>query len=110
MYRLDIKPMSVNEAWKGRRFKTDKYKKYRRDLLFILPNNINTPKERLMLMIEAGLSNKGADIDNVAKPFIDVLQEKYQFNDNQIYCLAMFKTDVKKGDEFINFKICEYQK
>ena len=36
--RIDIKPMSVNEAWKGRRFKTDKYKGFEKEMLLKLPN------------------------------------------------------------------------
>ncbi|MCP4481352.1 MAG: hypothetical protein GY817_00790 [bacterium] len=38
--RLPIKPLSVNECWKGRHFKTEKYKKYKKydkDLQFLLP-------------------------------------------------------------------------
>jgi len=31
--RVDIKPLSVNEAWRGRRFKTPEYRKYERDIL-----------------------------------------------------------------------------
>ena len=37
MMRLDIKPLSVNRCWKGKRFKTKEYKRYERDCLLILP-------------------------------------------------------------------------
>jgi len=35
--QIKINPLSVNSAWKGRRFKTDEYKKYESDVLFLLP-------------------------------------------------------------------------
>jgi Holliday junction resolvase RusA-like endonuclease len=71
--RIEIKPLSVNECWQGKRFKTPKYKAYETELLWMLPKLplITTPIE---LEIIVGIS-KNADIDNIAKPFIDVLQK-----------------------------------
>ena len=37
---LNIKPMSVNEAWQGKRFKTNEYKQYEKSC-FILLNHYN---------------------------------------------------------------------
>lgn len=102
--RLDIKPLSVNEAWRGRRFKTDKYKKYERDILSILPP-MKVPEGKLAIAIEFGFSSKNADVDNPVKCFIDCLQKKYGFNDRNIYVLAIQKQDVKKGAEYIEFEI-----
>ena len=104
--KINIKPLSVNDAWKGRRFKTDKYKKYQRDLLRFLPK-LNIPDGNLQLEITAGFSNKGSDLDNIAKNFIDCLSKKYGFNDNRIYRLILNKKIVKKGDEYIDFEIRE---
>jgi len=50
LHKLDIKPLSVNEAWRGRRFKTPKYSKYISDLLFILPK-IDIPEGYLTKII-----------------------------------------------------------
>jgi len=107
MNRIDIKPLSVNEVWKGKRFKTVKYKNYEKKLLFILPR-IMMPEDKLSLTFLIGFSNSGADIDNVLKPFIDVLQKKYRFDDNRIYRILIEKTIVKKGAEFIEFSISRY--
>lgn len=63
------------------------------------------PEGNLWLTIWIGVSNRGFDVDNCAKPFIDILQKKYEFNDNRIYVLHVMKEIVKKGDEFIEFKI-----
>ena len=106
--RVNIKPLSVNEAWKGRRFKTDKYKRYQRDVMLMLrPMQIPPAPARLAISITVGYSNAKADLDNVAKPFIDILQKKYGFNDSRIYRLTLVKEVVKKGAEFIEFDITE---
>lgn len=103
--RIDVKPLSVNESWKGRRFKTDKYKRYE-SLVYLLLPNVSIPKDcKLKLIIEAGFSSKGSDLDNVIKPFQDILQKRYKFNDSQIYEIAARKVIVKKGSEYIDFKL-----
>lgn len=63
------------------------------------------PDGPLYLKIVFGFSNKASDIDNPVKPFIDILQKKYKFNDKRIYCLQVDKKDVKKGEEYIYFRI-----
>jgi Holliday junction resolvase RusA-like endonuclease len=98
--KLKYKPLSVNDCWKGQRFKTDKYKKYERDLLFMLPNLV-VQNGKLKLDIQLGVSSKSADIDNPIKPLLDILQKKYGFNDKDIYELRITKEDVLKGNEFI---------
>ena len=65
------------------------------------------PDGRLILTIEAGLSNRNADVDNVLKPFIDVLQKKYHFNDRMIYEMRIKKTIVKRGQEYLKWCIYE---
>lgn len=106
--RINIKPMSVNDVFKGRRFKTDKYISYQQAMLLLLPK-LNIPKGiKLELSIHVGFSSKGSDLDNICKPFQDILSKKYGFNDNQIYKLIMTKEIVPKNSEFIEFDIKEY--
>ena len=109
MIRIDIKPLSVNEVWKGKRFKSVKYMNYEKKLMFMLPR-IMLPEDELSLSFIVGFSNSGADIDNVLKPFIDVLQKKYRFDDKRIYRILIEKTIVPKGKEFIEFTISRYHK
>jgi Holliday junction resolvase RusA-like endonuclease len=52
-----------------------------------------------------GFSSKLSDIDNCLKTFIDCLVKKYGVDDRYIYELHVFKTLVKKGEEYIKFKI-----
>jgi len=106
--RVDIKPLSVNQAWKGRRFKTKAYDKYIRDVMCLL-KPLKVSDGEIELEITFGLSNRAADIDNPLKCFIDVLQKKYNFDDKMIYRLIVNKVITKKGSEFIEFKLKELQ-
>ena len=102
--KLNIKPLSVNQAFQGRRFKTKAYDKYIRDICMIL-QPLKVPGGKLELEITFGLSSRAADIDNPLKCFIDCLQKKYGFDDKMIYRLIVDKVIVKKGSEFIEFEI-----
>lgn len=105
MPRISIKPISVNECWRGgRRFKTAKYEAFKQEMMYLLPK-IKIPSNRLKLTIKWGLSNKNSDIDNPIKPFLDTIQEKYGFNDKIVFKLEVEKILVKKGKEFIDFKL-----
>jgi len=100
--RINIKPLSVNQVWQGKRFKTPTYKAYEKELLLKL-QPMEVPEGKLILYITFGLSSKNADWDNPIKPFQDVLQIKYGFNDRHVYKGVVEKVDVKKGEEFIEF-------
>ena len=104
MVRVTVKPLSVNEVWRGRRFKTPRYDSYEQELFYLLPK-LEIPQGKLEVKLVFGFSSKGADIDNPIKPFLDVLQKKYGFNDKMIYRRSVEKVDVKKGEEFIEFEI-----
>lgn len=100
----NIKPLSVNEAWQGKRFKTQVYKNYETELLFALPNK-KIPKPPYKITFEFGFSNKAADWDNPIKPLQDILQKKYNFNDKEVFKAELTKKIVKKGDEYFYVKI-----
>ncbi len=101
---IHIKPLSVNQCWQGKRFKTNKYKSYEKELMYKL-KPMDIPKGNLKVTLTFGLSSKLADIDNPVKAFIDVLQKRYKFNDRDIYEMRLKKIDVKKGKEFIEYDI-----
>ena len=101
---LKIKPLSVNDAWQGKRYKTQKYVNYERAVLFML-KKMEIPEGKLEINYKVGYSNTQSDIDNFVKPLTDILQKKYTFNDNRIYRMTIDKEIVKKGDEFIEFNI-----
>ena len=102
--KININPLSVNKAFKGRRFKTNEYTKYERDVMDLL-KPMDIPKGKLFVIICFGFSSKLKDIDNPVKLFIDILQKKYKFNDRDIFRLHLDKEIVSKGKEYIYFKI-----
>ena len=98
------KPLSVNAVWQGKRFKTAIYKDYERTLIYVLPKMV-IPKGKIKLKLVFGFSSKASDIDNPVKPFLDILQKRYGFNDKMIYKMEIEKKDVKKGEEFTEFSL-----
>ena len=101
---IKIKPLSINEAYRGPRYRTTAYNKYINDVSYQL-KKIALPVPPYSLSYEFGYSSKGSDIDNAVKPITDILQKRYGFNDNQVYELHVIKKIVKKGQEYIKFKI-----
>ena len=105
-HTLQIKPLSVNEAFKGRKFRTDKYDCFIHNMMLLLPKTISIPDDKnIKLAIEFGFSSKASDIDNCCKSFIDCLVKKYKVDDRYIYELRVVKKIVKKGQEYITFEI-----
>ena len=103
--RVNIKPLSVNQVWKGRRFKTPEYKVYSTAVSLLIPKKIIVPEGLLRVYYEFGLSSNGGDWDNGVKPLQDIISAKYGFNDNRIMEATVRKVIVKKGQEYISFKI-----
>ena len=102
--RVNVKPLSINKAFQGRRFKTPEYNAYEKEVLLKL-RPMKLPKPPYELQIEFGVSSPLADLDNFLKLFIDVLQKKYNFNDKLINKILAVKTKVNKGKEYIDFNI-----
>jgi Holliday junction resolvase RusA-like endonuclease len=96
---LKIKPLSVNKAWQGKRYKSPEYKKYEIQVLRMLPDI--EIKEFKRLKITYGFSNMMSDIDNPTKLVLDLLQKKYNVNDRDLIYLVLHKEKTKKGEEFI---------
>jgi hypothetical protein len=105
MNTIPIKPLSVNQAWQGKRFKTDSYKRYERDLMRILPKSVIIPEGPLCLRLEFGFSSAASDWDNPIKPFQDILQKKYNFDDKRVKLGVVAVQSVKRGAEYIKFSI-----
>lgn len=104
MVKIDIKPLSVNACWAGRRFKTQEYKQYEKDMFLLLPK-IKIPKPPYKVYYEFGFSSGASDLDNPIKPLQDILQKKYGFNDKHIHEMIAKRVKVKKGQEYLVFNI-----
>lgn len=104
MIRINIKPLSVNEAWQGRRFKTDKYIAYQKLVAYMLPK-IDIPNAPFEVFYKFGFSSASSDWDNPIKPLQDILASHYKFNDKQIKKATITTEMVKKGLEYFEFEI-----
>ena len=107
MIRIDIKPMSVNKAFKGRRFRSKEYDTYERSLMILLPQSKEKYQKEDMLRVEFvfGFSSRSSDLDNSIKQTLDILCKKYGFDDRQVWELEAFKKIVPKGKEYFEFRI-----
>ena len=60
--------------------------------------------------VEAGLSARQADLDNLFKPLLDTFQVIYdEFNDNKVYGISAKKCIVPKGQEYFSIRITEIE-
>ena len=101
---LFIKPLSVNEAWQGKRFKTPKYKKFETDCLWLM-NKESLPDAPYEFYYEFGFSSKLSDLLNPEKLITDIICKKYGIDDRYITRMVLEKRIVPKGGEYIRFKI-----
>ena len=109
-YKIPQKPLSVNEAWQGRRFASAAYKNFKRVtniLLNVLRPKMPPVKSILFAHYRWWVSNIGADTDNPVKPFQDVLFNHWNMksSDSHIHVLLIEKRKTKKGDEAIEFHV-----
>lgn len=104
MFILKVKPLSLNSAYRGRRFTTPELLSYKKQIHILSPR-IEIPEGKLLVRYVFGVSSKNSDGDNLIKVLQDALAEKYCFNDKIIYKWEVEKVDVKKGQEFVAFEI-----
>ena len=90
MARINIKPLSVNKAYRGRRFKSADYKNYTEELMLCL-DPVELPEGPLEAFYTWGVSNLRFDVDNACKPFQDVLCDFLGIDDSRIYKITMEK-------------------
>jgi Holliday junction resolvase RusA-like endonuclease len=90
--QINIKPLSVNRAWKGRRFKTPDYQSFESELGYQL-KKVKVPGHSIELILEFYLKNvKNSDADNFVKPIQDILVKNGVIEDDRfIYHLDVYK-------------------
>jgi len=114
MYRLNIKPFSVNRARSvraGRVISSKSKKEFQKKCLILL---IRIRKgsikiyPKMKLHCRWGMSYPEiSDWDNPMKPFQDLLAKRFDFDDNQIWFGSAEKIKSKKP--FIEFTLTEYR-
>ena len=104
---IDLKPLSVNKAWQGRRFKTEDYKNYERDCLYLLPKG-----KKIYGYIDVKYDFyikyfKTSDVGNFEKPLSDILVKSGIIEDDKfIKRLIIEKHESKK--QYIKITIREW--
>ena len=96
--KIDAKPLTVNRAWKGRRYKTPAYKTYERELFYLL-------KQHKLKKVEGWVEVKYilylkhyriSDLGNFEKPLSDILVKAGLIDDDRFIwkmTLEKFKSD-----------------
>jgi Holliday junction resolvase RusA-like endonuclease len=107
---IQIKPLSVNKCWLGKKRKSADYRRYEEAIASCIEDREPLwDKGRLTVSFIFGFSNNSADVDNPIKPLQDILQSVYKFNDKRIFRLLVEKVLVKKGEEFLSYSITPYK-
>jgi len=103
--KLDIKPLSINAAFQGRRFKTKVCKVYEQELWYKLPKKVMIYGE-VEIWFDFFLVNYAmTDISNLIKVTEDILVKKGYFQDDRkIIRMHISKTKSKKNMMAITIK------
>ena len=101
---FSIKPLSANKMWnrKGKTtFKSADYLQYQNDIRDeLIGTDWPFGSGQVSFNITAGLSNRGADLDNVIKPILDTYQGVYEdFNDNKVYSIGIREYESDQATE-----------
>jgi len=99
---IEAKALSVNECWLGRKFKTLRYIAYEKEILALLPRREKITGD-FALYILFGLEHLyKPDLDNFAKPLIDIMQKKGYFEDDR-YLMQLTLAKIYSTTNFIQF-------
>lgn len=110
LMELYVKPLSVNEVWQGRRYKTTKYKQYERDVLNLIKarciasstrEEFQMVRGQVSIILSFYVKNwKMCDVDNFVKPLLDIIVKAGLIEDDRLVMrLAMVKRPVANPAE-----------
>jgi len=93
---LETKPLSVNQVWRGHRFKTKAYKEYEEELLWLLKKykKVNGFVEVSYKLYLKYFST--SDVGNFEKPLSDILVKSEIIDDDRFIkriIMEKFKSD-----------------
>lgn len=109
---LPVSPLSVNKAWKGRRFKSDDYESFETEVCVMLPMAKEDPidGEVFVHYVYYIKNYGGADTSNLEKTLSDILVKRgYLKDDRYIRAIYQRKERVEKNaQEWIAISIVPY--
>lgn|SRR3990167_1042263 len=104
---ISIKPLSVNDAFQGRRFKTAECKQYEKDLWVLLPKKKRV-EGKYSLTLDFFLRSPGrGDISNLVKILEDILVKKGYVEDDR-YCYDLRVRKHKAPQDSIGIEITPF--
>jgi Holliday junction resolvase RusA-like endonuclease len=107
---LPIKPLSINSAWQGRRYKTHEYKSYEKEaMLFLRKYQKFPPEGELFVTYIFYLRNyANTDVANLEKCLTDIIvKNKFIKDDRYIKEIRCIKQRAK--EDRIEIEIEQYQ-
>lgn len=112
MHKLVIKtrPLSVNEAWQGRRFKTPEYEAYEMELGYLIPKRERPAPIEGKLEVHYRFhfkNHKARDWDNPVKPLQDVLVKLGIIADDR-YIYRAVVDKIPSSEDFVEILILPY--
>lgn len=109
--KIPLKPISINEAFKGRRFKTKKCKEFCDDFLLVAPKKEMIKGEVEIIYTFFVKNHKLADYDNLIKITQDmIVQCGYIEDDRKIYKATIYKIPSEENNIEIEIKKFELPK
>lgn len=108
---LNIGPLSANQCFTGRRFKTPVYKYWREEIGYLLMNQRPaTPHEWCEVELDFHVNNYGMlDVDNMTKSLLDALVEARILKDDRyVKSIKSTKHIAKDRLQFIKISIKPY--
>ena len=107
MFQVNIQPLSINKGYTGRKFKTEEYKKYERDLkLYLCTIKLPKvkPRQKFYLYLEFGIPTR-QDVTNGIKLLEDILTAHMGINDRHTMAVYCRKVITRKEDCYIRFNV-----
>lgn len=104
--RVEVKPLSVNAVWQGRRFKTKAYKQYEQDCGWFLKAPMI--KGEVEVYYKFYIKNYAmSDVDNFIKPLQDILVKNGLIEDDR-KIVKVTAEKIKSVEEYTEIEIMTY--
>lgn len=97
---IPLKPLTVNKAWQGRRFKSKDYSEYEKDVNYLLRGNLCPLEGKIEVRYGFYLKNHSrTDNDNLVKPIQDILVKAGYIKDDRY----IYRTVIEKYPSDIDY-------
>ena len=109
VFDIKVKALTINKAFRGRRWKTSECVDYEEELWFELPNNQKMIKGEVVLTLTFYLIYYGrTDVSNLVKILEDILVKKGYIEDDR-KVVEIYLKKIKAERNSIKIKIEKYE-